>query len=77
MKTIPDYPARQKETRELLKTLLFAIVMFAIVLLATSCALPDTEGANPLDRPYDLQSAAKIREGHIQKITSNPAYRLP
>ena len=76
MKTIPDYPARQKETRELLKTLLFAIVMFAIVLLATSCALPDTEGANPLDRPYDSLSAEQLHLKNLRAITSNPAYQF-
>lgn len=59
------------------RIILFALVSGLWSLASSSCTLPATEGANPLDRPYDRQSAEAIREGHMQKITSNPGYRLP
>lgn len=77
MKTHPEYPRRQHDTYNLLVTLLLSLIILVVVILATSCALPDTEGANPLDRPVDLKSARTLHEENIAAITSNPAYRLP
>lgn len=51
-------------------------LLLAIVAMS-SCTLPYTWGANPLDRPDDLKSAATLHEENMQEITSNPGYTLP
>jgi energy-converting hydrogenase Eha subunit F len=50
--------------------------LLLLCLALSSCTLPYTWGANPLDRPGDEKSAATLHEENIQAITSNPGYRL-
>lgn len=74
MKTQPLYPQRHRSTGRLLLDFLLAVAAFAAVILLTGCAAPIGE-ANPLDRPGDGASAAKLHEGNVRAITGNPAWR--
>ena len=70
MKPKPNTPG-------LLRDLLFAVLLFAIVFLVTNCAPKafPVGSPNPLDDPGQLEPTADERhDRNIATITGNPAY---